>query len=166
MLSKFKFADRTTTELCQHFKCTESYCNQCKKVHKYAQAVGRLNIFLKARVAWHVMSAHLHKKAGFLRADEAGERARAEGWDRVGIICADFRADAPRCCVVFGSPWWVEEKKSPCQRAAEGLTCGVVSYGRVGLCTVVVGVSGLASDCCLQQCVRVEAHHVDPQPVV
>jgi capsid portal protein len=28
------------------------------------------------------------------------------------------------------------------------------------------GVSGLASDCCLQQCVRVEAHHVDPQPVV
>lgn len=79
MLSKFKFADRTTTELCQHFKCTESYCNQCKKVHKYAQAVGRLNIFLKARVAWHVMSAHLHKKTGILRAGEAGERARAEG---------------------------------------------------------------------------------------
>ena len=58
-------------------------------------------------------SAHLHKKAGFLRAGEAGERARAEGWDRVGIICADFRAAAPRCCVVFGSPWWVEEKEKP-----------------------------------------------------
>lgn len=58
-------------------------------------------------------SAHLHKKAGFLRAGEAGERARAEGWDRVGIICADFRAAAPRCCVVFGSPWWFEAKEKP-----------------------------------------------------
>lgn len=44
--------------------------------------------------------------------------------------------------------------------------CGVVIYGRAGRSTAVVDVSGLASDCCLQQCVRVEAHHVDPQPVV
>jgi len=41
------------------------------------------------------------------------------------------------------------------QRAAEGLTCGVVSCGRVGRSTVV-DVSGLALDCGLQKCVRVD----------
>ena len=41
-------------------------------------------------------TAHLHKKAGFLRAGEAGEQARAERWD--GIAYPDY---SPACCDAF-----------------------------------------------------------------
>lgn len=52
------------------------------------------------------------KKRGFcVRARRGNERALRG--DRVGIICADFRAAAPRCCVVFGSLWWFEAKEKP-----------------------------------------------------
>lgn len=114
-------------------------------------------------------SAGLHictKKRGFcVRARRGNERALRGGIGSVlsAPIFAPLRLAAASFSVRRGG---LRQKKSPCQQAAEGLTCGVVSYGRVGLCAVVVGVSGLASDCCLQQCVRVEAHHVDPQPVV
>ena len=106
------------------------------------------------------------KKRGFcVRARRGNERALRGGIGSVlsAPIFAPLRLAAASFSVRRGG---LRKKKSPCQQAAEGLTCGVVSYGRVGLCAVVVGVSGLASDCCLQQCVRVEAHHVDPQPVV
>ena len=106
------------------------------------------------------------KKRGFcVRARRGNERALRGGIGSVlsAPIFAPLRLAAASFSVRRGG---LRTKKSPCQQAAEGLTCGVVSYGRVGLCAVVVGVSGLASDCCLQQCVRVEAHHVDPQPVV
>lgn len=106
------------------------------------------------------------KKRGFcVRARRGNERTLRGGIGSVlsAPIFAPLRLAAASFSVRRGG---LRKKKSPCQQAAEGLTCGVVSYGRVGLCAVVVGVSGLASDCCLQQCVRVEAHHVDPQPVV
>lgn len=60
----------------------------------------------------------------------------------------------------------LRQKKSPCQRAAEGLTCGVGGCGCAGRYTVVMDVSCLVLDRGLQQRVRVEAHHLDPQPVV
>lgn len=106
------------------------------------------------------------KKRGFcVRARRGNERAPRGGIGSVlsAPIFAPLRLAAASFSVRCGG---LRQKKSPCQRAAEGLTCGVVSCGRAGRSTVVVGVSGLASDCCLQQCVRVEAHHVDPQPVV
>ena len=100
-----------------------------------------------------------------MRARRGNERALRGGIGSVlsAPIFAPLRLAAASFSVRRGG---LRKKKSPCQQAAEGLTCGVVSYGRVGLCAVVVGVSGLASDCCLQQCVRVEAYHVDPQQVV
>lgn len=105
------------------------------------------------------------KKRGFcVRARRGNERALRGGIGSVlsAPIFAPLRLAAASFSVRRGG---LRQKKSPCQRDAEGLTCGVVSCGRAGRSTVV-GVSGLASDCCLQQCVRVEAHHVDPQPVV
>ncbi len=133
------------------------------KLHKFYDGD-----FLRAdQAGWAFRwSAHLHKKRGFcVRARRGNERALR---GRIGSVLsapifAPLRLAAASFSVHRGG---LRKKKSPCQQAAEGLTCGVVSYGRVGLCAVVVGVSGLASDCCLQQCVRVEAHHVDPQPVV
>lgn len=106
------------------------------------------------------------KKRGFcVRARRGNERALRGGIGSVlsAPIFAPLRLAAASFLVRRGG---LRQKKSPYQRAAEGLTCCVVSCGRAGRSTVVAGVSGLASDCCLQQCVRVEAHHVDPQPVV
>lgn len=106
------------------------------------------------------------KKRGFcVRARRGNERALRGGIGSVlsAPIFAPLRLAAASFSVRRGG---LRQKKSPCQRVAEGLTCGVVGCGRAGRYTVVVGVSGLASDRCLQQCVRVEAHHFEPQPVV
>jgi hypothetical protein len=106
------------------------------------------------------------KKRGFcVRARRGNERALRGGIGSVlsAPIFAPLRLAAASFSIRCGG---LRQKKSPYQRAAEGLMCGVVIYGRAGRSTAVVGVSGLASDRCLQQCVRVEAHHVDPQPVV
>ena len=67
MLSELKFADRATTELSKHFRSSESYCNQSKKVHKkFVISMSSKSFEMPALV----MNALLHKKAGFMLADE------------------------------------------------------------------------------------------------
>lgn len=58
-------------------------------------------------------SAHLHKKAGFLRAGEAGEPSRAEGVGRVYLFMPFFAS--VRLCFDAVTLWSGEgmEKKSP-----------------------------------------------------
>ncbi|POZ24106.1 hypothetical protein C3709_07850 [Lelliottia aquatilis] len=66
-------------------------------------------------------SAQLHKKAGVLCAGEAGESSRAEGVRRVYLLIPFFAS--VRLCFGAVALWSGEgvEKKSPCQRGAEGI---------------------------------------------
>ena len=77
-------------------------------------------------------SAHLHKKAGVLRAGEAGEPSRAEGVGRVCLLMPFFAF--VRLCFDAVALWSGEgmEKKSPCQRGAEGLLWRL-AFGRAVL---------------------------------
>lgn len=102
-------------------------------------------VIFQEQTRWGGPSAGLHictKKRGFcVRARRGNERALRGGIGSVlsERIFAPLRLAAALFSVRRGG---LRQKKSPCQRAAEGLTCGVVSYGRVGLCAVVVVCSG------------------------